>query len=97
MILVEKLLKIFKHGIKPEDLPIVLADVYQDVIKTRGLSPDEIRSKCEETIYYLIDNTDAGKYDEQIDTVVRAMVPTMVTAFMNVRHSNFSIKKCCCC
>lgn len=92
---ITKFLKVFKDGISPEDLPIVLADVYQEVIKTRGLSVEEIRKQCEDLIYYLIDNTDAGKYDDEIDAVVRPMVPGMVIAFMNVRHGSFSFKKCC--
>ena len=92
----EKFLKIFKNGLEPEDLPVVLADVYQEVIKTRGLSAKEISRRCEDTIYYIIDNTSTGTYDEEIDAIVRPMVPGMVVAFMNIRHARFSYKKCCC-
>ena len=93
---VEKLLHVFKEGIEPVNLPVVLADVYQEVIKIRGLSNKEIMKRCEDMIYYLIDNTTTGKYDEQVDAIVRPMVPGMVVAFMNIRLSRFSFKKCCC-
>ena len=91
----DKFVKLFKNGIEPEDLPMVLADVYQEVTKIRGLTTREITKRCEDTIYYIIDNTDAGKYDDEIDAVVRPMVPGMVAAFMSIRNGNFSFKKCC--
>lgn len=92
---IERFTKVFRNGIEPENLPVVLADVYQEVIKTRGLSVRAIHAQCEEIIYYIIDNTSAGRYDPEIDAIVKPMVPGMVTAFMNVRHGNFSYKKCC--
>jgi len=92
----EKFIKIFKNGVEPENLPVILADVYQEVIKTRGLSTKEISRRCEDTIYFIIDNTSTGAYDDEIDAVVRPMVPGMVVAFMNIRHARFSFKKCCC-
>ena len=93
---IAKLLRVFKEGIEPENLPMVLADVYQEVIKTRGLSNKEITKRCEDMIYYLIDNTSTGKYDQQVDAIVRPMVPGMIVAFMNIRLSQFSFKKYCC-
>lgn len=94
---VEKFMKVFSDGIHPEDLPVVLADVYQEVIQTRGLSRTEIHKRCENIIYYIIDNTSSGRYDDEIDEVVRSMVPGMVVAFMNIRHGKYSFKKCCSC
>lgn len=94
---VEKFMKVFSDGIEPGDLPVVLADVYQDVVQVKGLSKKDIQRRCEDIIYYIIDNTSAGRYDEEIDEVVRGMVPGMVVAFMNIKHAKYSIKKCCSC
>lgn len=96
-VILDKYVQAFKGGIQTEDIPIVLADIYQDVMKVRGLSRTQITRECVDTLNYIVDNTDAGKHDDIIDEACKALIPSIVLAFMNITHRRMSFKQCCGC
>ena len=88
----DKFVKAMVDGVTPENFPILLMDVYMEVMKTKGLQKKEIEQRCIDILRYIVDNTDAGKYDDEIDATMHAMIPSMVSAFMNIERPS---KFCC--
>lgn len=88
----DKFVRAMVHGVTMENFPLLMADVYVEVIKVKGLKKSEIQQRCVDALNYIVDNTDAGKYDAEIDELMKSMIPGLVTAFMNVEPRKF----CCC-
>lgn len=80
------------NGVTMENFPLLMADVYSEVIKVKGLKKSEIQQRCIDALNYIVDNTNAGEYDDQIDALMKSMIPGLVTAFMNIEPRKF----CCC-
>ena len=80
------------NGVTMENFPLLMADVYSEVIKVKGLTKSEIQQRCIDSLNYIVDNTDAGTHDAEIDALMKSMIPSLVTAFMNIEPKNF----CCC-
>ncbi len=88
----EKYLDIYRTGVTVETFPLVMARVYADinqVTRTRA----NAEKRCMETLTYIIDNTDAGEHDKEIDAIMKRMLPGLIDAFFDVLEA----KKACGC
>ncbi len=80
----DRFAKIMVNGITPENFPIIMAEVYQTVIQAKELKREDIRKNCIEVLNYIVDNTNVGENDEQLDAIAKQLIPGMVDAFMMI-------------
>ena len=80
----DRFAKIMADGITSENFPVIMAEVYQTVIKTKDLKRADIKKNCIEVLNYIVDNTNSGKNDKQLDDIAKQLIPGMVDAFMMI-------------
>lgn len=85
------------NGITPHSFPIIMAEVYQKVAHTKDLKRTYIRNNCIEVLNYIVDNTNVGENDMNLDTIAKQLIPGMVDAFMLIEKSPRSKKFSCLC
>ena len=87
----EKYLDIYRTGITVESFPVVMAKVYADISQiTRTRANAE--KKCMETLTYIIDNTNAGEHDKEIDAIMKRMLPGLIDAFFDILEAKNACK-----
>lgn len=90
----EKYLDIYRTGVTVETFPVVMAKVYTDIketAKTRAAA----EKACMETLTYIIDNTDAGEHDKEIDAIMKRMLPGLIDAFFDLLEAKEDAIKSC--
>lgn len=80
----DRFARIMVNGITPQSFPIIMAEVYQKVMQTKDLKRADIRKNCIEVLNYIVDNTNVGENDEQLDAIAKQLIPGMVDAFMMI-------------
>lgn len=81
----DRFAKIMVDGLTPQSFPVIMAEVYLKVMQTRDLKREDIRNNCIEVLNYIVDNTNSGENDEQLDAVAKQLIPGMVDAFMMIQ------------
>ena len=79
----QKYLDMYRHGISVENFPIVIAIVYSDIqssIRTR----DAAEKRCLDVLNFIIDNTNSGEHDKELDAIMKRMLPGLVDAFFDL-------------
>ena len=92
----EKYLDIYRAGVTIETFPIVMARVYADIKETTK-SRASAEKTCMEALTYIIDNTDAGEHDKEIDAIMKRMLPGLVDAFFDIVGAKEDIIRSCSC
>ena len=93
----DRFARIMVNGITPESFPLIMAEVYQKVMQTKDLKREDIRSNCIEVLNYIVDNTNVGENDEQLDAIAKKLIPGMVDAFMMIQSPPKCKKFSCLC
>lgn len=82
----DRFAKIMVNGITPRSFPIIMAEVYQKVMQAKDLNRADVRKNCIEVLNYIVDNTNVGENDEQLDAIAKQLIPGMVDAFMMIER-----------
>jgi hypothetical protein len=90
--LLDSLVTTFKDGINPSNFPLAATLVYTAISKIANKK--DITERCEFVLLYIIDNTNSGEHDEQIDTALKQMVPGIVESLTNPRQTVGFFKRC---
>ncbi len=85
----EKYLDVYRRGITVENFPVVMAHVYRD-IKLVTTSRAAAEKKCMETLVHIIDNTDSGEHDKELDAIMKRMLPGLIDAFFDLLDAKTS-------
>ena len=93
----DRFAKIMVNGITPETFPIIMAEVYQKVIHTKDIKKDDIRKNCVEILNYIVDSTNVGENDAELDAIAKKLIPGMVDAFIMVERGPGCKKFSCLC
>ena len=92
----EKYLDIYRAGVTIETFPIVTARVYADIKETTKTRVAAEKT-CMEALTYIIDNTDAGEHDKEIDAIMKRMLPGLVDAFFDLAEAKEDVLRSCSC
>lgn len=87
---------IFSKGVTPENFPLVMSDIYMDVMKLKNLTRAQIAEQCKIALFYILDNTDSGEHDAALDAMMKKMIPGLISAFMDIDPSK-AVKAACGC
>lgn len=93
----DRFAKILVHGITPQSFPIIMAEVYQNIVRTKDLNRADIRKNCIEVLNYIVDNTNVGENDAELDAIAKQLIPGMVDAFMMIEKPPKCKKFSCLC
>ena len=91
----QKYLDIYRHGVTVENFPLVMANVYKDIqhaVSTR----EAAEKRCLDVLNLIIDNTDSGTHDKELDIIMKKMLPGLVDAFFDVIDETKKVKCGCC-
>ena len=84
----DRFAKIMVNGITPETFPVIMAEVYQKVIHTRDIKKEDVRQNCIEILNYIVDSTNVGENDAELDAIAKKLIPGMVDAFIMVERTS---------
>ena len=90
--LLDSLVTTFKDGINPSNFPLAATLVYTAISKIANNK--DVAERCEFVLLYIIDNTNSGEHDEQIDAALKQMVPGIVESLANPRQTVGFFKRC---
>lgn len=86
----DKFISAMVNGVNAENFPVLVADVYNEVIRDPGQDRNDIVLRCGQIISYIIDSTTVSS-ESDVELFLQ-MVPAMVAAFMNVGRPR---RRCC--
>ena len=84
----DRFAKIMVNGITPETFPVIMAEVYQKVIHTKDIKKADVRKNCVEILNYIVDSTNVGENDAELDAIAKKLIPGMVDAFIMVERTS---------
>lgn len=84
--LCKRLVASMKDGINQTNMFECIAEVYKEVTKFTKLSPMEKKALCKDILIYIVENTDSGKFDDQIDAIMKRVIPGAVDTFIKIEN-----------
>lgn len=84
--LCKKLVASMKEGVTLMNMIECITEVYKEVTKFHALSAMEKKALCKSILIYIVENTDSGQFDEQIDAVMKKAIPGAVDTFMKIEN-----------
>lgn len=70
-----------RTGINKENLCTLVSVLMMEVHKFKRISGPEKKEMVLDIIYTLIENIEEGEHDTELETLLKAMVPTMIDSF----------------
>ena len=92
-VILNKILKAYPQGFDLGNTTVIVIDVMKQVDQIDDMSGLEKKGLVLDILNNIVDKTDAGEYDKEIDAVLKIVIPTMIDKLVEVDQGKLKIRK----
>jgi hypothetical protein len=87
------IIKVYPSGINIVNITEIVIDIMKQVDIINNMTGIEKKELVLDILNRLIDKTDSGSYDKEIDKILKIMVPTLIDKLVDIDKGKLTISK----
>jgi len=92
-LIADKILVAYPTGLSIGNITEIVIDIMKQVDVINGMSGVQKKTLVLNILNRLVERTDSGSYDEQIDSILKIIIPTLIDKLIDIDQGRLKIKK----